>query len=146
MLPILAGAGTLVAGVGALVTKEAVMIGLKVTIIVLMKIINVALIVSQVGIVAGYLLLYQLLYNKMHDLLVYIEELSNSSTDGVNGAVPWALKVVESMGIWDAFIDVFTVFAPILLSLLLLIGSKKLFKLLKEIRESLFKIAMVITQ
>ena len=45
-----------------------------------------------------------------------------SSTDDT---VSWALQVVASMGIWDAFVDTWSLFSPMLISVIVIFLSKK---------------------
>ena len=88
----------------------------------LMTLINGLVMTVKVAIVGAYITIAIFIFNKFYDLFSKVSSLVNNSTDDT---VSWALHVVASMGIWDAFVDTWSLFSPMLISVIVIFLSKK---------------------
>ncbi len=88
----------------------------------LMTLINGLVMTVKVAIVGAYITIAIFIFNKFYDLFSKVSSLVNNSTDDT---VSWALQVVASMGIWDAFVDTWSLFSPMLISVIVIFLSKK---------------------
>ena len=88
----------------------------------LMTVINGFIFTIIIGIAVSYVTISLFIFNKFYDLFSNVSNLVNNSTDST---VSWALQVVASMGIWDAFVDTFSLYTPILISIIAIFLTKK---------------------
>lgn len=78
---------------------------------------------TLVGILVTYfvnlVILLNFIYTKINELINLINNLSTA-----NGEVlGWASDIAKSLGLWNAFVDVWNIFSPIFLAILLTYGS-----------------------
>ena len=88
----------------------------------LMTLINGLVMTVKIAIVGAYITIAIFIFNKFYVLFSKVNRLVVSSTDDT---VSWALQVVASMGIWDAFVDTWSLFSPMLISVIVIFLSKK---------------------
>ena len=98
----------------------------------LMTFINGLIIVIKVAIVSSFVAIAIFIFNKFYDLLSSVEDLVHGNSDST---VSWALQVVSSMGIWDAFVDSFMVFSPMIIALIVIFLSKKGLTILNQVHK-----------
>ena len=100
--------------------------------IVLIEIAMVALMVIDFG---ALLAIANFLFGQLFDIFNFTESLT--SPTGGNEVTSIALAVLSSLGVFKAFWDVFNLYAPIFISLFLVIGAKIGIKLLEMLRKSI---------
>ncbi|QKF91754.1 hypothetical protein [Campylobacter sp. CCUG 57310] len=92
-----------------------------------------------VGILVTYftnlVLLLNFIHTKINELIGHINNLSTA-----NGEVlGWASEIAKSLGLWNAFVDVWNIFSPILLIILLIYGLSMGIKFFSFIRSRLIE-------
>jgi len=100
----------------------------------LMSIINSLIFTVQMLIVSAYIVITLFLFNKSYEILNLVNSNIHSTSSSYSLS-SWALKVISSMGIWDAFVDVFSIFAPTIVSLFIIYLSKKSLPILFALRQ-----------
>jgi len=90
--------------------------------------------VAKVALVASYVVLATFIFNRIIDLFTQVNEIIQSPS--ADSAVAWSFQVVASMGILDAFIDVWSLFSSPVLGLLVIFLSKKSLKILEHSKQS----------
>lgn len=101
--------------------------------VAIMTTINGLIFASKIIIVGSFITIVLFVFNKFYDLLTTVNTLvSNSDT---SSTVSWALQVVASMGVWDAFVDTFAIYSVPLISLIVLFLTKKGLTILESIRQ-----------
>lgn len=98
----------------------------------LMTAINGLIFVAKVAIVSAYITIALFVFNKFYDLLSSVDSLVSTPS---NDTVSWSLQVVSSMGIWDAFVDTFSVYSPMIISLAVVFLSKKALTTLNTVHQ-----------
>jgi len=88
----------------------------------LMTLINGLIFTIKISIVGFYITISLWIFNKFYDLLSNVNDLVSTPS---NDTVSWSLQVVSSMGIWDAFVDSFSLFSPMIISMIVIFLSKK---------------------
>lgn len=83
------------------------------------------------------------LFGQLFDIFDYLKNLTNSNSN--NTVTSAALSVISTLGIFKAFWDVFNLYAPMFISMFLIIGSKIGITLLKNLRKSLNELTYYIT-
>lgn len=89
----------------------------------LMTVINGLIFTAKIAIVASYITISLFIFNKFYDLLSSVDGLVSSPTN--DDTITWSLQVISSMGVWDAFVDTFSVFSPMIISIAIIFLSKK---------------------
>ncbi|WP_297968395.1 hypothetical protein [uncultured Campylobacter sp.] len=100
--------------------------------IVLIEIAMFALMVIYFG---ALLAIANFLFGQLFDIFNFTKSLT--SPTGGNEITSIALAVLSSLGVFKAFWDVFNLYAPIFISLFLMIGAKIGIKLLEKLRYSI---------
>ena len=100
--------------------------------IVLIEIAMFALMVIYFG---ALLAIANFLFGQLFDIFNFTKSLT--SPTGGNEVTSIALAVLSSLGVFKAFWDVFNLYAPIFISLFLMIGAKIGIKLLEKLRYSI---------
>jgi glucose-6-phosphate-specific signal transduction histidine kinase len=98
----------------------------------LMTLINGLIFTIKIAIVTSYITISLFLFNKFYDLLSDINNLVSTPSDSV---IAWSLQVVVSMGIWNAFVDSFSLFSPIIVSISIIFLSKKALTTLNTVHQ-----------
>lgn len=99
----------------------------------IMTIINGLVLTIKVAIVSSYIIIALFIFNKFYDLLFTVDTLVSSSSE--NSTIAWSLQVISSMGIWDAFVDTFSLYSPMIISLIVIFLSKKALSTLNVVRQ-----------
>lgn len=100
--------------------------------IVLIEIAMFALMVIYFG---ALLAIANFLFGQLFDIFNFTKSLTSPA--GGNEITSIALAVLSSLGVFKAFWDVFNLYAPIFISLFLMIGAKIGIKLLEKLRYSI---------
>jgi len=97
-----------------------------------MTIIETIVLLAKIAIVGAYIEIIRFIGTKSYDLLSSVNILVSGSS---NDTVTWALQVVSSMGIWDAFVDTTAIFIPMIVALGVLFLRKILLLPLNVVRD-----------
>ena len=100
--------------------------------IVLIEIAMFALMVIYFG---ALLAIVNFLFGQLFDIFNFTKTLTNPTSG--NEITSTALAVLSTLGVFKAFWDVFNLYAPIFISLFLMLGSKIGIKLLEKLRYSI---------
>lgn len=77
------------------------------------------------------------LFGQLDDIYVFFKNISNPSGNTNNEITVVAFAVLSVLGVFKAFWDVFNLYAPIFISLFLMLGAKIGISLLKNLRKSI---------
>lgn len=100
--------------------------------VVLIEIAMFALMVIYFG---ALLAIAKFLFGQLFDIFNFTKTLT--SPTGNNEVTSTALAVLSTLGVFKAFWDIFNLYAPIFISLFLMIGAKIGIKLLEKLRKSI---------
>ena len=100
--------------------------------IVLIEIAMFALMVIYFG---ALLAIVNFLFGQLFDILNFTKTLTNPTAD--NEVTSTALAVLSTLGVFKAFWDILNLYAPIFISLFLMLGAKIGIKLLEKLRKSI---------
>lgn len=100
--------------------------------IVLIEIAMFALMVIYFG---ALLAIVNFLFGQLFDIFNFTKTLTNPTSG--NEITSTALAVLSTLGVFKAFWDVFNLYAPIFISLFLMLGAKIGIKLLEKLRYSI---------
>lgn len=100
--------------------------------VVLIEIAMFALMVIYFG---ALLAIVNFLFGQLFDIFNFTKTLTNPTSG--NEITSTALAVLSTLGVFKAFWDVFNLYAPIFISLFLMLGSKIGIKLLEKLRKSI---------
>ncbi|WP_276709507.1 hypothetical protein [Campylobacter rectus] len=100
--------------------------------VVLIEIAMFALMVIYFG---ALLAIVNFLFGQLFDIFNFTKTLTNPTSG--NEVTSTALAVLSTLGVFKAFWDVFNLYAPIFISLFLMLGSKIGIKLLEKLRKSI---------
>jgi len=95
--------------------------------------IEIAMFVLMVIYFGGLLYLANFLFSQLYDLYGFIRGLTDGSKIS-NETTAVSLAVLSALGIFKAFWDIFNLYAPLFISLFLMIGTKIGIKLLEKLR------------
>lgn len=99
-----------------------------------MLIVNLALASVFITYVYAISNLISFVYDKFN---AFIKLVDNLSSNGSNETLSWAMDVVKSFGVWNAFVDTYDLFSGALISLFVIYASKLFIKFLRNIQLSL---------
>ena len=100
--------------------------------VVLIEIAMFALMVIYFG---ALLAIVNFLFGQLFDIFNFTKTLTNPTSG--NEVTSTALAVLSNLGVFKAFWDVFNLYAPIFISLFLMLGAKIGIKLLEKLRYSI---------
>lgn len=100
--------------------------------VVLIEIAMFALMVVYFG---ALLAIANFLFGQLFDFFNFTKTLTNPTSS--NEVTSTALAVLSTLGVFKAFWDIFNLYAPIFISLFLMIGAKIGIKLLEKLRKSI---------
>jgi hypothetical protein len=100
--------------------------------VVLIEIAMFALMVVYFG---ALLAIANFLFGQLFDIFNFTKTLTNPTNS--NEVTSTALAVLSTLGVFKAFWDIFNLYAPIFISLFLMIGAKIGIKLLEKLRKSI---------
>lgn len=100
--------------------------------VVLIEIAMFALMVIYFG---ALLAIVNFLFGQLFDIFNFTKTLTNPT--GSNEVTSTALAVLSTLGVFKAFWDVFNLYAPIFISLFLMLGARIGIKLLEKLRKSI---------
>ena len=100
--------------------------------VVLIEIAMFALMVIYFG---ALLAIVNFLFGQLFDIFNFTKTLTNPTSG--NEITSTALAVLSTLGVFKAFWDVFNLYAPIFISLFLMLGAKIGIKLLEKLRYSI---------
>ncbi len=106
-------------------------------------IIEIALFALMVVYFGALLAMAVFLFGQLGDIYEFIKNLTNPTSS--NEVTSTGLAVISALGIFKAFWDVFSLYAPFLISLFLIIGAKMGMKLLEKLRKSINELTYYIT-
>ena len=106
-------------------------------------IIEIALFALMVIYFGALLAMAVFLFGQLGDIYEFIKNLTNPTSS--NEVTSTGLAVISALGIFKAFWDVFSLYAPFLISLFLIIGAKMGMKLLEKLRKSINELTYYIT-
>ena len=98
-----------------------------------MVIINGILTTLVLSYAVAFIYIINFIYSKFNYIIEYVNNLSV----GNEKIVTTALAVLQSLGAWCAFCDVFSIFSPILLSFFVIYATKIGITIFRFIRETL---------
>jgi hypothetical protein len=127
--------------VGGILTYMGAKFGLGVVKSAAITTIHVFIFKIKVAMVGSYLIIIIFIYNRIVDTISTLDGLVNSGN--TSSTINWAFQVVASMGIWDAFIDSFNLFSPVLISLFSLLLAKRALVYLDQLRQYVEDMARV---
>ena len=105
--------------------------------------IEIALFALMVVYFGALLAMAVFLFGQLGDIYEFIKNLTNPTSS--NEVTSTGIAVISALGIFKAFWDVFSLYAPFLISLFLIIGAKMGMKLLEKIRKSINELTYYIT-
>ena len=124
------------------IAKFFLWIGKKVTLTTLILPIQIAFIGSiitfRLSLLTFFITLIMFIYNKSIDLLSFLQIEMNKSIF----SIPY--KILESLGVFSAFSDVFAYFSILFVTFLLALISKMALNSLKELSEEFYKIGVLL--
>lgn len=100
--------------------------------VVLIEIAMFALMVIYFG---ALLAIVNFLFGQLFDIFNFTKTLTNPTSG--NEITSTALAVLSTLGVFKAFWDVFNLYAPIFISLFLMLGARIGIKLLEKLRKSI---------
>ncbi len=100
--------------------------------VVLIEIAMFALMVVYFG---ALLAIANFLFGQLFDIFNFTKTLTSPTSS--NEVTSTALAVLSTLGVFKAFWDIFNLYAPIFISLFLMIGAKIGIKLLEKLRKSI---------
>jgi len=100
--------------------------------VVLIEIAMFALMVIYFG---ALLAIVNFLFGQLFDIFNFTKTLTNPTSG--NEVTSTALAVLSTLGVFKAFWDVFNLYAPIFISLFLMLGARIGIKLLEKLRKSI---------
>lgn len=98
-----------------------------------MVVINVILGALVLSYAAAVIYIINFIYSKINYIIDYVNNLSVGS----DRIVTTAFSILKSLGAWNAFCDVFSIFSPILLSFFVIYATKIGITVFRFIRETL---------
>ncbi|OUT12094.1 fatty acid synthesis protein [Campylobacter concisus] len=98
-----------------------------------MVVINVILGALVLSYAAAVIYIINFIYSKINYIIDYVNNLSIGS----DRIVTTAISVLKSLGAWNAFCDVFSIFSPILLSFFIIYATKIGITVFRFVRETL---------
>lgn len=147
-LPLLAAVpfvGSIVTGIGTLSTMVATWIVAKLTAKAFFLgsqiFVSFLLITSHIALLAFFLYAIMFVYNQYNTFLSLI-----STFGGGNEILSIAFQVIQSLGVLDAFTDVFAIFSPFILGYLGYKASMLVFHSLEHTSNELFKVGVLVQQ
>lgn len=127
--------------VGGILTYMGAKFGLGVVKSVAITTIHALIFTIKIAMVGSLLTIISFIYNR---IVGTISTLDGLVTNGdTSSTINWAFQVVASLGIWDAFVDVWNVFSPVLISLFSIMIGKRALLYLEQIRDYINDMARV---
>ena len=101
--------------------------------------INITIAALVVSYLAAVLNIVIFVYNKANDLINLIDKVTDG---GSNEILTWAMEIFRALGVWNAFVDVFNIFSPVIASLVIIYAYKVGYKFLRSVREALVSLSI----
>jgi len=98
-----------------------------------MVIINVILGALVISYTTAVIYIINFIYSKLNYIIDYVNNLSVGS----DRIVTTAFSILKSLGVWNAFCDVFSIFSPIFLSFFVIYATKIGITVFRFVRETL---------
>lgn len=99
-----------------------------------MVLVNTALVIAIIAYGGAVLKLLLFVYEKTSYLITYI---NNMTSGGVDDTLSWAMDVIKAFGIWNAFVDVYSVFSVPIISIFVIFAMRLALKVLHSLQRTL---------
>jgi len=99
------------------------------------------LIVAHIAMLGFFVYAIKFFYDKYNDLLQLVTDMSTSSD-----ILALSLQFLQSLGVINAFNDVFSIFSPFIIAFLVFKAGKMVYHSFKVTSDEVFKIGVLIQQ
>ena len=126
--------GAVLAWFAARITSKAFFLGIQISV-------STALIIGHIATVAFLFFAILFIYNKYNDLLNYITTMPATSD-----LLSVTMSIMQSIGLINAFNDVFAIFSPFLIGYLLYRVALIVFSAFEKTSNEVFKVGVLVQQ